>query len=112
MASVALSNITNITRSITGTPAKGTGISIAGQPVSVFRIAAGQTAGDTAVLSDYPTIPNIRAVMGPVVHNLPTSGTGATAVTITIPLVQGTAITSTVGQFDVWLIGAAPVSNP
>lgn len=111
MASVAVSNITNATRSITGTPAKGTGLVIAGQPVEVFRIASGQTAGDTAVLTPM-AIPSIRAVMGPVTHNLPTSGTGATSVTITIAMVQGTAITSTVGGFDVWLIGPAPVNNP
>lgn len=110
MASVAVTNITNCTRSITGTPAKGTGLVMAGQPVEVFRIAAGQLSGDTAVLTPM-AIPSIRAVFGPVTDNLPTTGTGATAVTVTLGTFS-TAVTSTIGQVTVWLIGPAPVNNP
>lgn len=110
MASVAVSNITNCTRSITGTPAKGSGLVIAGQPVAVFRIAAGQISGDTAVLAT-GEVPNIRAVFGPVSDNLPTSGTGATSVTVTLGTFS-TAVTSTIGQVTVWVIGPAPVNNP
>jgi hypothetical protein len=41
---------------------------------------------------------------------LPTTGTGATSVTITLGLVQGTAITSTIGAVTVRLVGPVPTS--
>jgi hypothetical protein len=107
MASVAVTNITNITRSITGL--KGNASNEGGLPVEYFRIAAGQTAGDTAVLTP-STFASIRAVIGPCTDNLPTTGTGATSVTITLGLVQGTAITSTIGAVTVRLVGPVPTS--
>lgn len=102
MASVATSNITNITRQVTGN--KGTALSMAGLPVAVFRIASGQASGDTAVLvaSQVPTITGVFG--GPFTHNA-TAATGATNVTIT--LVGGT---STIGSFDVVLMGPNPTS--
>lgn len=102
MASVATSNISNITRQITAN--KGTALSMAGLPVAVFRIASGQASGDTAVLvaSQVPTITSVFG--GPFTHNA-TATTGATNVTIT--LVGGTA---TIGSFDVVLMGPNPTS--
>lgn len=102
MASVATSNITNITRQALAN--KGTALSIGSQQVSVFRIAAGQAAGDTAVLTGFQT-PTITSVFGgPFTHNA-TATTGATNVTIT--LVGGTV---TMGAFDVWCFGPVPTS--
>ena len=99
MASVALTSITHLIRSITG--GQGTGLQISGMPITAFRIAAGQTGGDTAALTPPPEFGTVRAVIGPVGHNLPTTGVGATTVTITIP----GPTTPTVAAFDVWLVG-------
>jgi hypothetical protein len=96
MASVAVSNISAVNYN-------NSKISVSGFAIEHFRIAAGQTAGDTAVLTPIRE-KLIKGVLGPVVNNLPTTGTGATSVTVTLALVQGTAITSTIGQVDVFLI--------
>lgn len=101
MASVALSNITQITRSIAA--GFGTGLQLAGAPITAYRIASGQAPGDTAALTPAPELGNVRSVFGPVQNNLPTSGTGATNVTVTI---TGNGSTATVGQIDVWLVGS------
>jgi hypothetical protein len=100
MASVAVTSITNIIRSVTA--GLGTGLQIAGAPITAFRIAAGQAGGDTAVLAPPAEFGNIRAVFGPVGHNLPTTGVGATNITVTIP----GPTTPTVAAFDVWLVGS------
>ena len=102
MASVATSNITNITRQMTAN--KGTALAIGSQQVAVFRIASGQAAGDTAALTA-AQVPTITSVFGgPFTHNA-TAATGATNVTITI--VGGT---STIGAFDVWVFGPTATS--
>lgn len=103
MASVATTNITNISRTVVG--GKGTALNIGGCPVEVFRIASGQAPADTAVLVP-STFSNVRSVYGPVQHNL--SGTGASQVTVTI---TGNGATTTVGSIDVWLFGPVPFSN-
>lgn len=108
MASVAVTNITNITRSVSNF--KGNALNIGVQPVEIFRLAAGQVAGDTAVLTP-STFSSIRAVIGPVTDNLPTTGTGATNVTVTLGIVTGSAITVTVGAVTVMLIGPVPTTN-
>jgi hypothetical protein len=109
MASVAVSNISNMTSQITGSPPRGSALTWPGGiPVVVFRLAAGQVAGDTAVLSDGIRLPLIKSIMGPVTHNLPASG--ASSVTITLAAVTGSAITVTVGAFEVWLIGPQPLT--
>ena len=105
MASVAYSNIVELTRRVGGN--KGTALSLAGQPVAAFRITAGQISGDTAVLSS-AQIPIIQSVFGPVTHNI-TAASGATAVTVTLGTFS-TAVTSTIGTVDVWLVGPVPTS--
>jgi hypothetical protein len=109
MASVAVSNISNITSLVTGTPPKGSALTWPGGiPIVIFRIASGQVAGDTAVLSDPIRLPLIKAVLGPVTHTLPISG--ASSVTVTIAAVTGSAITVTVGAIEVWAIGPQPIT--
>ena|SRR5262245_42823696 len=109
MASVAVSNISNITSAITGTPPKGSALTWpGGVPVVVFRLASGQVAGDTAVLSDAIRLPLIKSVIGPVTHTLPASG--ASSVTVTIAAVTGSAVSVTVGPIEVWLIGPQPIT--
>jgi hypothetical protein len=96
MASVATSNITNV-------DFNQSKISISGFAVEVWRIASGQVAGDTAVITPVRE-KLIKAVFGPVTHNLPASG--ASSVTVTIAAVTGSAISVTVGPVDVFLICA------
>jgi hypothetical protein len=109
MASVAVSNISNITSQITGSPPKGSALTWPGGiPVVVFRIASGQLSGDTAVLSDPIRLPLIKGVMGPVTHTLPASG--ASSVTITLAGVFTSAISNTIGPVEVWLIGPQPIT--
>lgn len=109
MASVAVSNISNITSQVTGSPPKGSALTWpGGVPIVIFRIASGQVAGDTAVLSDPIRLPLIKAVMGPVTHTLPASG--ASSVTVTLAAVTGSAITVTVGAVEVWCIGPQPIT--
>lgn len=109
MASVAVSNISNLTRGITGSPPKGTALTWPGGiPCVCFRIAAGQVAGDTAVLSDPVLLPLIKSVQGPVTHNLPASG--ASTVTVTLTGVFTSAVSNTIGAVDVWLIGPQPLT--
>lgn len=103
MAAVAASNITNITRSIAA--GLGTGLQLAGAPIAAYRIAAGQVNADTIALTPPPEFGTIRAVLGPVGNNLPTTGVGATNVTATI-----IGPTTTIPQFDVILVGA-PAAN-
>jgi len=102
MASVAVSNITNIVRSITA--GLGTGLQIAGVPITAFRIASGQAPADTATLTPPPEFGNIRAVFGPVTHNLPITGTGASNVVVTLGTFGATA--ATIPAVDVWLVGS------
>ena len=103
MASVATTNITNVTRQTTG--GKGTALSLGGLPVEHFRIAAGQASGDTAVLVP-TTFNNIRGAFGgPFTHSA-TAATGATNVTIT--LVGGTA---TIPAVDIFILGPVPTTN-
>lgn len=103
MASVATTNITNITRTIVGN--KGTALNIGGCPVEVFRLASGQAPADTAVLVP-ATFSNVRTVFGPVYNNL--SGTGASQVTVTL---CGQGSTATVGTVDIWVFGPLPTTN-
>jgi hypothetical protein len=109
MASVAVSNISNLTSGVTGTPPKGSAITWpGGMPVVVFRIAAGQLSGDTAVLSDPVRLPLIKSIQGPVTHNLPASG--ASTVTVTLSGVFTSAVSNTIGAVEVWLIGPQPLT--
>ena len=99
MAAIAASNITNITRSILA--GLGTGWQLGGAPITAFRVASGQVNADTATLTPPGEFGTIRGVLGPVGHNLPTTGVGATNVTITI-----IGPTTTIPAFDVVLIGS------
>ena len=81
-------------------------LSVSGFPVEHWRIAAGATPGDTCVITP-SRFRNVKGVWGgPVTNNVPT--TGATNVTVTIGSVTGTAITDTVGQIDVLIVGFEP----
>jgi hypothetical protein len=104
MAAISASNITNITRSIAA--GFGTGLQLAGAPITAFRVASGQAGTDTATLVPPPEFGNIRAVIGPVGHNLPTSGTGASNVAITV----FGPTTPTVPAFEIILIGSPAAS--
>lgn len=95
MASVAVSNISAVSYNQSK-------LSISGFAVEHFRIAAGQLSGDTAALTGVRD-DLIKGVLGPVTNDLPTSGTGATSVTVTLGTFS-TAVTSTIGQVDVFLI--------
>jgi hypothetical protein len=96
MASVATSNITQV-------DFNQSKISISGFAVEVWRIASGQAVGDTAVIT--PAREKlIKAVFGPVTHNVPASG--ASSVTVTLAAVTGSAITVTISTIDVFLICA------
>lgn len=97
MASVAVTNITNVTRLVAGQ--KGTQLSLGGLPCEVFRIASGQAPGDTAVLTP-SNINGIGSVFGPVQHNIGTATVSAVTVTIT-----GNGATTTVAAVDVYLVG-------
>lgn len=109
MASVATSNISNMTAQLTGAPPRGSSPTWpGGLPIVWFRIASGQVAGDTAVLTDAIRLPNIKGVMGPVTHTLPASG--ASTVTVTLAAVTGSAVSVTVGPVDVFLIGPQPLT--
>ncbi|MCI0748160.1 MAG: hypothetical protein L0Y58_22365 [Verrucomicrobia subdivision 3 bacterium] len=71
-----------------------------GFPVEVYRVASGGVNGDTATIAPN-RFDNVKAAIGgPVSHDVPTSGTGATNVTFTL---KGGTVTA--GQFDVVLIG-------
>jgi len=100
MAAIAATNITNITRSILA--GLGTGLQIGGAPITVFRIASGQAGQDTATLTPPAEFGNIRSVIGPVGHNLPTTGVGAINVAITV----FGPTTPTNPAFEVMLIGS------
>lgn len=104
MAAIAVTNVTNITRSIAA--GFGTGLNWAGAPITVFRVASGQAGTDTATLLPAPEFGNIRAVIGPVGHNLPTTGVGASNVAITI----FGPTTPTVPAFEIILVGS-PAPN-
>jgi hypothetical protein len=93
MASVATSNISNISYNQSK-------ISISGFAVEHFRIAAGQTVGDTATITPVRE-KLIKGVWGPCANDLP--ATGASSVVITLGLVSS-AVTQTIGQVDVFLI--------
>lgn len=96
MASVATSNITQVEYNQSK-------LSISGFAIEHWRIASGQTPGDTAVI--VPAREKlIKGVWGPVTHNVPASG--ASSVTVTLAAVTGSAITVTVGTIDVFLICA------
>lgn len=96
MASVATSNITNVEYNQSK-------LSISGFAVEHWRIAAGQVAGDTAVITPKRE-KLIKGVFGPVTNDLPAAG--AASVTVTLGLVTGSAISVTIGQIDVFLICA------
>jgi len=97
MASVATSNISNVTPQVTNNLSRNW--SMAGCPVEIWRVASGQASADTAVIKP-ATFTNIQSVMTSIgcSHNLGT--TTNTSVTLTIQ--SGTV---TVGAFEVWIVG-------
>lgn len=95
MASVATTNISAVNYN-------NSKLSVSGFAIEHFRIAAGQVSGDTAVL--VPVREKlIKGVLGPCTNNLPTTGIGATNVTVTLGTFS-TAVTATIGAVDVFLI--------
>lgn len=99
MPSVAVTNISQVVYN-------NSNINISGFNIEHYRIAAGQLPGDTAVVpnANTPTRQRtlIKGVIGPVVNDVP--ATGATSVTVTLGPVAATAVTSTIGQVDFWVI--------
>lgn len=97
MASVATSNISNVTPQVTNNLSRNW--SFGGVPVEIYRIASGQASADTLVLTP-ATFTNIQSVMTEIgsSNNLTTNAN--TSVTLTI---QSGSVT--VGAFDVWVIG-------
>lgn len=96
MASVATSNITQIQYNQSK-------LDISGFAVEHWRIASGQTPGDTATIT--PSREKlIKGVWGPVTHDIPASG--AASVVVTLAAVTGSAVSVTVGPVDVFLICA------
>ena len=97
MASVATSNISNVTPQVTNNLSRNW--SMAGVPVEIWRIASGQASADTAVIKP-ATFNDIQSVMTSIgaSHNLGT--TQNTSVTLTI---QSGSVT--VGAFEVWIVG-------
>lgn len=98
MASVAVTSISMVNYNQSN-------INISGFNIEHYRIAAGQTVGDTAVVPNSNTPSRqrtlIKGVIGPVANNVPT--TGATSVTVTLGLVSS-AVTATIGAVDFWVI--------
>lgn len=95
MASVNTSNISAVNYNFSK-------ISISGFGIEHFRIASGQLPGDTAVLTPVRE-KLIKGVYGPVTNNLPTTGVGASNVTVTLCNANATP-SATIGQVDVWLV--------
>lgn len=92
MASVATSSISQI--STNGGP-----LTISGFPAVLYRIASGQTPGDTITLTNPGGMKRVYSAIGPVTNDLSqTSPSGTVVLTIN-------GGTSTIGQFDVLLIG-------
>lgn len=99
MASVAVTNISSVNYNQSN-------INISGFNIEHYRIAAGQSVGDTAVVpnSNTPTRQRttIKGVIGGVANNVdPTNP--ATTVTVTLGAYT-TAATATIGQVDFWVI--------
>lgn len=99
MASVAYTNISAIQYNQSM-------LDISGFLVENYRIAAGQTAGDTAVI---PTTPSSgqaptrgRGVIKSVYGGAFTHNVGSASSNVTITMTGDTAVT--VGQFDVWVV--------
>ncbi len=93
MASVATTNISNVNFA-------DSKISISGYAIEIWRIAAGQLSGDTAVITPLRE-KLICAVPSGQVNDL--ASTGASSVTITLGTFS-TAVTSTIGQVDVMIM--------
>lgn len=100
IAVIAASNIQAITRQVLGY--KGDQLNYGNQWVEVFRIAAGQLGGDTAVLT--PSNGNVVTSVQNAGHNLTTTPTS----NVTITLLGGTVALPAI---DVWLIGPQNMRN-
>lgn len=106
MATLGGTNVVEIISRATNN--KGKSLHIGGQPVTIFRIASGNSPGDTAALAS-AQVPVIQALYGPVTHNIPiTNVTGVTSVTVTLGTFGAT--NATLGTVDVWLFGPTPTS--
>lgn len=99
MASVAVTNISMVSYNQSN-------INISGFNIEHYRIAAGQTPGDTAVVPNSNTPSRqrtlIKGVIGPVVNDVP--ATGATSVTVTLGPLTSSDTTATIGQVDFLVI--------
>lgn len=97
MASVAVSNISQVNYNQSN-------LNWSGFNVENFRVAAGQLAGDTAVVPNSNTPSRQRTLIKSVIgvsSDLP--ATGATSVTVTLPMLS-TAVSATIGQVDFLIV--------
>lgn len=93
MASVATSNISQIATN-------GGPLTISGFPAVLYRIASGQTPGDTIALTNPGGLRTVYSAIGDVSNNLDVAAPSG-SVTLTI-----TGGTTTVGQFDILIFGS------
>jgi len=93
LASVAVSNISQIATN-------GGPLTISGFPAVLYRIASGQTPGDTLTLTNPGGLRQVYSVVGPVSNDLDVAAVDADVV---LTIIGNTA--ATIGQFDVWVMG-------
>lgn len=93
MASVATSNITQL-------PTNGGPLTVSGFPAVLYRIASGQTPGDTIALTNPGGLRTVYSTVGPVTNNLDSAAPSAS---VTLTINGDTA--ATIGAFDVLIFG-------
>jgi len=94
MASVATSNISQIATN-------GGPLTISGFPAVLYRIASGQTPGDTLTLTNPGGLRQVYSAIGPVTNDLSVTSPDADVV---LTILGNSA--ATIGQFDVLVFGS------
>lgn len=93
MASVATSNISQIATN-------GGPLTISGFPAVLYRVASGQTPGDTFTLTNPGGLRQVVSAIGPVTNDLSATAPDGDVV---LTILGDTA--ATIGQFDVLVFG-------
>jgi len=94
MASVATSNISQIATN-------GGPLTVSGFPAVLYRIAAGQTPGDTITLTNPGGLRLVYSAIGPVTNDL-----SQTALDGDVVLTINGDTAATIGAFDLLIFGA------